>query len=172
MSCESNGLSSCNIRLERHLVCAYLSVCVSDIKSVSDSARTAGAKAVEAVVVLRSLLDNSKSAVNALENRIIHPSSDDDMTDLDTQLQHAREKQVSIATSLRRASSALGITQRSNLNDALQDGFVRLRMKAFQLKQQIRHRLRERKFELRHLEQSYRNAANGDKYHVLHIFNY
>lgn len=150
----------------------HISVCVSDTKSMSDSARTAGSKAVKAVLALRSLLDNSKSTISALENRIIHPSSDDDMTDLDTKLQHARDRQVSIATSLRRASSALGITQRTNLNHALQDGFVRLRMTAFQLKQQIRDRLRERKFELRHLDQSYRNAVNGDQYHVIHISNY
>jgi len=113
--------------------------------------------------MLRQLLDNLDATIGALENRIIQsdPSHDISADDVVSQLQQAREKRASAVASLRRKSSALGITQRTNLTRVMKDDFARLRMAAYLLKQRIRNKLQQRKFEIRHREQSYRNAVNG-----------
>ena len=112
---------------------------------------------------MRQLLDNLDATIGALENRIIQsdPSHDISADDVVSQLQQAREKRASAVASLRRKSSALGITQRTNLTRVMKDDFARLRMAAYLLKQRIRNKLQQRKFEIRHREQSYRNAVNG-----------
>ena len=48
-----------------------------------------------------------------------------------------------------------------NLAVLRNDAFLRLRMNALALKQRIRDRLRQRKFEIDKLERSYRRSANG-----------
>jgi hypothetical protein len=123
-------------------------------------------KAVDAVLGLRTLLDDLDATISALENRVIQSDQSHHVV---TQLERAREKRTSMVASLRRMSSALGITQRTNLTRVMNDKFARLRMNAYLLKQRIRNRLQERKFELRHREQSYRNAVNGT---VVHLFSY
>lgn len=134
-----------------------------------DSSHTAGVKAVEAVLALRSLLKNLDATIGTLEARVIRTSrrQDESMDDDVIQLQRAQEKRASIAISLRRKSSALGITQRTNLARVVTDDFASLRMNAYLLKQRIRDRLRERKFELHHREQSYRDAVNGNTTYIL-----
>ena len=126
-------------------------------------------KAVEAVVALRSLLRNLDATIGTLEARVIRTSrrQDESMDDDLIQLQRAQEKRASLTTSLRRKSSALGITQRTKLARIVNDEFASLRMNAYLLKQRIRDRLRLRKFELRHREQSYRDAVNGNTTYVL-----
>ena len=128
-----------------------------------DSSRLAGVRAVEAVLTLRALLESHDATINALEDKVtqLARSRNDGMDDVVTRLQSAREKHASVMATLRRKSSALGVTQRTNLTHLMNDDFARLRMKAYLMKQRIRDRLRERKFELRHQQQSYRNAVNG-----------
>ena len=90
-----------------------------------DSPHTAGVKAVEAVLALRSLLKNLDATIATLEARVIRTSrrQDESMDDDVIQLQRAQEKRASIAISLRRKSSALGITQRTNLARVVNDEF-------------------------------------------------
>jgi hypothetical protein len=128
-----------------------------------DSSRVGGVEAVEAVLALRALLDSHEAAIDALEDRVMQAarSQTDTMDDVVTQLKRAREKHASVKATLHRKSSALGITQRTKLVNLMNDEFVRLRMNAYLMKQRIRDRLRQRKFELRHREQSYRDAVNG-----------
>ena len=128
-----------------------------------DSSRLAGVRDVEAVLTLRALLESHDATINALEDKVMQlaRSRNDGMDDVVTQLQSAREKRASIMATLRRKSSALGVTQRTNLTNLMNDEFARLRMNAYLTKQRICDRLRQRKFELRHQQQSYRDAVNG-----------
>ena len=79
-----------------------------------DSQHRASAKAVEAVLALRSLLDDITATVNSLEDKLLHKgqSSNINVDDVAVRLQQAREKQKTVQASLRRKSSALGVKQR------------------------------------------------------------
>ena len=54
----------------------------------------------------------------------------------------------------------LSVDGRLNLTKLLDNEFLKLRMKALALKQRIRDRLRQRKFELENLERAYRKTVN------------
>lgn len=60
--------------------------------------------------------------------------------------------------------SRLGVDERLNLLRLRKDNYLRLRMNAQSLRARIVQRLRERKFELEHLHQSFRNVLNGEPY--------
>jgi hypothetical protein len=84
-----------------------------------------------------------------------------DVGELSVQLQDAREHHACLTQGLRRKRAGLGVDEKTNLMQLQSDTFLRLRMNALALKQRIRDRLRQRKFEIEKLERSYRRSSNG-----------
>jgi len=89
-----------------------------------------------------------------------------DVAELSEQLQDARAHYSRLEQGLGRKRAELGVAERANLAMLQNDAFLRLRMNALALKQRIRDRLRQRKFEIDKLERSYRRSANGLFLHI------
>lgn len=68
-----------------------------------------------------------------------------------------------------RKTERLGLPEQENLKAIAASEFLRLRLNALALKTRLRQRLRERRFELARLEQSYRNAVNGELFKAYSI---
>ena len=83
------------------------------------------------------------------------------MVDISGQLRDAREHLARLERGFERKKSALGVGEQVNLCNLQRDAFLRLCMNALALKQRLRDRLRQRKFEIEKLERSYRRSANG-----------
>jgi vacuolar-type H+-ATPase subunit E/Vma4 len=90
------------------------------------------------------------------------------MTEFTMLLDEARVKASRIRTTLQRKQEALGVDAQLDLQQLTNNAFLRLRMNARALKQRIRDRLRQRKFELERLERAYRVSTNG-KYMVYRV---
>ena len=72
-----------------------------------------------------------------------------------------RAQRSKIITAIQRKRSALGVNERARLSQLSRSKFLQLRMNARALKQRLRDRLRQRKFELDRLERSYRQTASS-----------
>ena len=119
-----------------------------------------GKQAVQAVLELAESIRLQKHAITKLETTLAQISILD-MADLSEQLQDARAHLAHLERGYDRKKNALGIGERANLHKLQQDTFLRLRMNALALKQRLRDRLRQRKFEIEKLERSYRRSVNG-----------
>lgn len=84
-----------------------------------------------------------------------------DIVSLSQQLEDARHHQLRLEQGLQRKRSVLGIHEQADLQKLQNNAFLRLRMNALALKQRLRDRLRQRKFEIEKLEHSYRRSTNG-----------
>lgn len=115
---------------------------------------------MEAVLELESSLQLQRKAIAKLETALA-VGADMNVSDISMRLRDAREHCTRLEDACHRKQAALGIDGRVDLMKLRQDFFLRLRMNALALKQRIRDRLRQRKFEIEKLERSYRRNANG-----------
>jgi hypothetical protein len=86
-----------------------------------------------------------------------------DLTDVGSvvqQLQDARQHVSKMEHGLRQKKSSLGVSEQADLAKLKESSFLRLRMNALALKQRIRDRLRQRKFEMEKFERTYRHGTN------------
>ena len=128
-------------------------------------AKNKGKQAVEAILVLESTMGSHKKIIRQLE--ITLAAGDDlDVAELSEQLQDARAHYSRLEQGLGHKRAELCVAERANLAMLQNDAFLRLRMNALALKQRIRDRLRQRKFEIDKLERSYRRSANGLFLHI------
>jgi hypothetical protein len=97
--------------------------------------------------------------LNVLEARLL--SGTDDINVLSEQLKSTRAQIAKVSAVLDRKVAALGVSEKEDLRKLVNSAFLRIRMNARALKQRIRDRLRQRKFELERLERSYRHTVNG-----------
>lgn len=84
-----------------------------------------------------------------------------DAVEASSQQDEVQDRIKSLAETLKRKRSALGVTGKARLASLVGNQFLRLRMNARALKSRIRDRLRQRKFELDRLERAYRKTSNG-----------
>jgi hypothetical protein len=106
-------------------------------------------------------LELHKKAITKLEETLAHDDPDDIVT-LSDQLDDAQKHQSHLEQGLHRKTMMLGVSEQADLRKLQHDVFLRLRMNALALKQRLRDRLRQRKFEIERLERSYRRSANGE----------
>jgi len=102
-------------------------------------------------------------SIRGLEEQLLGGNSQIDYQQLDLQLSEARTKRARIVTSIMRKRAALGVDERTQLARLTKNKYLQLRMNARALKQRIRDRLRQRKFELDRFERSYRQTTNKHK---------
>ena len=122
-----------------------------------------GKRAIEEILALQTTLSTHESTVSVLEAKLESGLENDhvDITEFTMILNDARAKVSHIRTTLRRKTEALGVDDRLDLRKLTNDVFLCLRMNAHALKQRIRDRLHQRKFELERLERAYRVNSNG-----------
>lgn len=81
--------------------------------------------------------------------------------DAPSQLEELRAQRNRIAQAIALKKTALGVEARDILNNISRSNYLRLRMNAHALKQHLRDRLQQRKFELEQLERAYRVTVNS-----------
>ena len=124
-------------------------------KSVAD-------KAIDEILVLMRNVEDYGKEIQKLETMVEeaeYPEGmdiymvDESLVDLRVRLQKAK-------TAIANKQSKLGVDKRLALRNLLGNDFLRLRLNALAIKQRIRDRLRQRKFELENLERAYRSTVN------------
>lgn len=104
--------------------------------------------------------------VTKLDKMIISGNYPDEIEQLQTQLTTAKKNIEKIQSVIKRKRDLLGVDGRASLAKLKDNKFLHLRLKASALKNRIRTRLRNRKFELERLERAYRHTtSNEDKMH-------
>jgi hypothetical protein len=138
-----------------HLVSSFLTfpLC-SQTNSDAGRSKTKGKQAVQAVLELSESIGLQKAAIAKLETTLTQTALFN-VVDISGQLQDARAHLAHLERGFERRKSALGVGEQANLRSLQRDAFVRLRMNALALKQHLRDRLRQRKFEIEKLERSY-----------------
>lgn len=104
-------------------------------------------------------MELQKKTISRLEAQL---ASNDltDVANLIQQLQDARQHSSKIEHGLCQKRALLGVSEQADLIKLKQNSFLQLRMNALALKQRIRDRLRQRKFEMEKFERSYRHGTN------------
>ncbi|KAL6305915.1 hypothetical protein BKA93DRAFT_730537, partial [Sparassis latifolia] len=126
--------------------------------------RDKGKKAIQTILALQKMLGAYNESVRLLELKLL--GDDDDIFSIEEvslKLMEARSKVVNVKQALQRKKTALGVGERLQLSHLINNAFLRLRMNAHAVKQRIRDRLHQRKFELERLERSYRQTVNNNK---------
>jgi hypothetical protein len=118
-----------------------------------------GRQTVEAILALEEALELRKKIISKLEAQL---ATNDlaDVANLVQQLQDERQHFSKIEQGLNHKRTLLGVSEQANLVQLKQNSFLRLRMNALALKQHIRDRLHQRKFEIEKFERSYRHGTN------------
>ncbi|KAL6302529.1 hypothetical protein BKA93DRAFT_827420 [Sparassis latifolia] len=123
--------------------------------------RDKGKKAIQTILALQKMLGVYNESVRLLELKLL--GDDDDIFSIEEvslKLMEARSKVVNVKQALQRKKTALGVGERLQLSRLINNAFLRLRMNVHTIKQRIRDRLRQCKFELERLERSYRQMVN------------
>ena len=116
-------------------------------------------KVVEAILALQKSQASYDDTIRQVEHQLIEGSGDPEH--LDMRLGELRAQHFKIITAIQRKRSALGVNEHVQLSQLSCNKFLQLRMNARALKQRLRDRLRQRKFELDRLERSYRQTASS-----------
>lgn len=85
-----------------------------------------------------------------------------DILETSEKLEDAKEHLKALEDTRRRKFAVLGVSDTAQLNKLKNNAFLQSRMNALALKQRLRDKLRQCKFELEKLERSYRCTINGD----------
>ena len=109
---------------------------------------------------METTLTHQQKQISKLEKQLAGGESFD-FSELSLQLGDAHEHLASLEQGMRRKRAALGVDDQVDLQRLQQDAFLRIRMNALALKERIRDRLRQRKFEIEKLERNYRHSTNG-----------
>jgi hypothetical protein len=109
---------------------------------------------------LEATLTRQQKEITKLETRLALSESFD-LNELSHQLDDACAHLASLERGLHRKRAALGVDDQADLKKLQQNTFLRIRMNALALKERIRDRLRQRKFEIEKLERNYRHSTNG-----------
>lgn len=122
--------------------------------------RNRAAKVVETILALQKTQASCDEELRKLETQLLQGLGDPH--DLDMRLEEMRARRACTIATIQRKHAALGLDERAQLSRLAKSKFLQLRMNARALKQRIRDRLRQRKFELDRLERSYRQTVNSE----------
>ena len=127
--------------------------------------------AIDTILALEKSLESLEENIRFLESQLMFSVVDStDGSDVLQQLKDSNTRRCRIVESLHRKRVALGVDERAHLALLRRNDFIRIRMNARSLKQRIRDRLRNRKFELEMLERAYRHTVNGKRSRLVDYF--
>ncbi|TFK61658.1 hypothetical protein BDN72DRAFT_934724 [Pluteus cervinus] len=127
-----------------------------------------GKNAVEEVIRLRKAYDIQKKRTYEIEQQLSRQDADGYIHALAAvDIQDARKALKHIEGQLRTKEHLLGVNQKAQLSQLINDPYISFRMNALALKTQLRDRLRARKFELNPIERMGRKFThNTQKLHT------
>jgi len=135
---------------------------VEQTKPLKRQSKSVADKAIDEILVLMRHTEDYGKEIDKLESMIglgKYPEgmdiylADESLVDFQTRLLKAKN-------AIANKRSKLGVDKCLALRNLLGNGFLRLRLNALAIKQRIRDRLRQRKFELENLERAYRSTVN------------
>ncbi|KDR70808.1 hypothetical protein GALMADRAFT_75558 [Galerina marginata CBS 339.88] len=122
-------------------------------------------KEIEEILALTKNVENNKEDLNSLEKMLVDGEYKDglDPTSVTESIEELNIKVKKIQSAIAYKRGKLSVDGRLSLKNLMGNEFLKIRMNALALKQRIRDRLRQRKFEIESLERAYRNTMNHSK---------
>jgi hypothetical protein len=120
-------------------------------------------KIIQEILTLKSSHDLHQAEIRRYEGMLESGVYEEglDVIDVTLYLEELTKKDISVEQAIKQKKKSLDVDGRLSLHNLLDDKFLQLRMNALALKNRIRIRLRQRKFELEGLERAYRHSQNG-----------
>lgn len=121
-------------------------------------------KAIKEIMVLYTSKTAFASELGGLDQKLISGDYGEDMSveDVLAARRAIVQKQIAIDGNIKTKKKRLGVKDQENLKNLMGNKFLQLKLNARALKQRLRDRLRNRKFELERLERAYwQSSSNG-----------
>jgi hypothetical protein len=121
--------------------------------------------AVKEIMALYTARNAFAVELGGLDQKLIAGDYGDDMLVEDVLAARVAvvNKQKAIEDTIKTKKKKLGVRDQENLKNLMGNKFLQLKLNARALKQRLRDRLRNRKFELERLERAYRNTTSNGK---------
>lgn len=130
--------------------------------SIAGRSRTRGITAVEEIIVVRKRVDGLFQKMTVLQEALIDPKSTPHvLLYAETHVNEARAAWQKEQQKLQQLHAQLGVTDATALQKLRHSDYYAARMNAKIMKERLRARLRERKFELDLIERSFRRTRSG-----------
>ena len=119
-------------------------------------------KEIYDILALLENIDRYKGQIELYQNMLESGDYEEDLTSIEVQslILDLEKQQTNARKSVANKKKNLSVDGRLNLQRLVDNEFLKKRMNALAVKQRIRDRLRNRKFELENLERSYRKTSN------------
>lgn len=152
----------CRLWLRRclpHVRLTVMPITVLPLTFVLGQSKNKASIAIKAILAL----DDSIKAENAAILRLYASAGSPlvNVVDLNETLQRARTHLQRLEQTRSQHFKSLAVDDTAVLRDMKQNKYLIARMNALALKQRLRDRLRQRKFEMERLERNYRRTMNG-----------
>ncbi|KAF7965169.1 hypothetical protein HWV62_45272 [Athelia sp. TMB] len=152
---EKSGMTSDELREQ------WQAQVLVQTRPVPRQSKNKGNQAIQAVLTLDASIASEHATIRGIQASYSQPSVD--IIAAHEALENARSHLKRLETARAQKFSKLGVDESAALVSLKSNKYLNARMNALALKQRLRDRLRQRKFELERLERSYRNTANEMK---------
>lgn len=134
-------------------------------KPLKRQSKSLADKEIQEILLLTKNVESYKAQVDEYHTMIESGKYDNglDITDIQPLLEETEIALKKLRKSIQNKRIKLSVDDKVNLKNMLGNEFLKKRMNALALKERIRQRLRQRKFELENLERAYRKTANNMK---------
>jgi hypothetical protein len=138
---------------------------IEQTKPLKQQSKGLADQQIREILALGKNCDEYKDQINELETMISGGDYPEglDLEEVQDTLEECQAKLAKLRTSMANKKNKLSVDGRLNLSKLLGNEFLKKRMNALALKQRLRDRLRNRKFELENVERAYRNTVNHAK---------
>ena len=146
-----------------YLQCEWEKQVTEQTKPLKRQSKNIANKAIEEILVLTRTVSNYKKELANLNQMLTSGDYEDGLSaeDIGSQIDDLEKRIKTNTQSIISKKTKLSVDGRLNLNRLMGNEFLRKRMNALALKQRIRDRLRNRKFEIEALERAYRSTINN-----------
>ena len=138
---------------------------IEQTKPLKQQSKGLADQQIREILALAKNCDEYKDHIDELETMILggtYPEGSS-LDDIQEDLEESKTKLAKLRTSITNKRSKLSVDGRLNLTKLIGNTFLKQRMNALALKQRLRDRLRNRKFELENIARAYRNTVNYAK---------
>jgi hypothetical protein len=138
---------------------------IEQTKPLKRQSKSLANKEIQEILTLTKNLELYKTQITEFEEMIESGVYDEgiDAMVAEENMEELRSKSKKAQKAINHKKTKLSVDGRLNLTKLMGNEFLRVRMNALALKQRIRDRLRNRKFELESLERAYRTTVNQIK---------
>ena len=134
-------------------------------KPLARQSKNIANNAIKEIMALYTARNAFAAELGGLDQKLISGDHGDDMLVEDVLAAHLAvvKKQRAIEETIKTKKKKLGVRDQENLKNLMGNKFLQLKLNARALKQRLRDRLRNRKFELERLERAYRQTTSNGK---------